>query len=968
MRRNRLLISSLAIGLTVAGGAVTVAAFPAAAAATAYEAESAALSGGAAVASDHTGYTGAGFVAGYTDGNKGTAATTFTVDAGPAGTTTATLRYANGTGSTMSLSLYVNGARLRQIRLPVTGDWNSWSTETETVALNAGSNTVAYRFDSTDLGNVNLDNLTVTPVSPYEAESAALSGGAAVASDHTGYTGAGFVAGYTDGNKGTAATTFTVSTAMAGSTALTLRYANGTGSTMSLSLYVNGAKLRQIQLPVTGDWNAWSTESETVALNAGSNTVVYRFDSTDLGNVNLDNIAVASAGGSPSPSPSGSPTPGQTYEAETAFSSGGPSVATATAGYTGTGYLTGFSSQGARVISTVNVPAAGSYPVTLRYANSTGSARTMSLYVNGLRSAQVSAAAGNGWLSTTQTLSLRSGVNLIGYEVDSGDSGGISIDSISVNGGTPMASRGATVPYTEYRAASATTNGTVLAANRTYLAVAAEATGRQAVQLSSTGQYVQFTLTRPANSIVIRYSMPDSADGTGLTAPIALYANGGHIQDITLSSRYAWVYGAYPYTNTPSQGSAHHFFDETRALIGNWPAGTLLKLQKDPADNAPYYTIDVVDAEQVDAALPMPANFLSITGYGATAGDGTDDTSAINNTIAAARSAGKGVWIPVGTFTITARLNVAGVAVRGAGEWYSVLQGTNGKGGFYATGSGVQIADLTISGDVTYRDDLNFDTGIEGNFGTGSLIFDVWIEHTKVGMWIDSGTNGLYAAGVRVRDTIADGTNLHANVTNTRVDQSVARNTGDDALAMFSEGTAVTNCAYTFDTVQSPLLANAIGIYGGNGDAASDNLLSDTVTASAGIAVSTRFGIPFSGPTTVQRNTLTRTGGYEPNWQTNLGALWIYANQSDITTPVSIADNTIVDSTYQAVLLSDGHQISNLLLDHDTITGAGTYGIDIKNVTGSMTASYVTIAGAASGGLNNPGGYTIVRGPGNTGW
>jgi hypothetical protein len=273
-----------------------------------------------------------------------------------------------------------------------------------------------------------------------------------------------------------------------------------------------------------------------------------------------------------------------------------------------------------------------------------------------------------------------------------------------------------------------------------------------------------------------------------------------------------------------------------------------------------------------------------------------------------------------------------------------------------------------MSGDVTYRDDANFDTGIEGNFGTGSLVYDVRIEHTKVGIWIDSGTNGLLAAGVRIADTFADGVNLHANVQNTRIDQSTVRNTGDDGLAMFSDGTAVTGCSFTFDTVATPLLANAVGIYGGSGNTVSDSLVSDTVTGSSGIAVSSRFGIPFSGPTTVARNTLTRTGGYEPNWQTDLGALWIYADQSDITTPVNVSDLTIADSTYQAVLLSYGHRIGNLLLDHVTIAGAGTWGIDVYNVTGAMTANYVTVTGAASGGLNNPGGYPITRGPGNSGW
>ena len=53
----------------------------------------AARSGGATVATDHTGYTGTGFVAGY--GTLG-AATTFTVTAGTAGTYQAALRFSNG--------------------------------------------------------------------------------------------------------------------------------------------------------------------------------------------------------------------------------------------------------------------------------------------------------------------------------------------------------------------------------------------------------------------------------------------------------------------------------------------------------------------------------------------------------------------------------------------------------------------------------------------------------------------------------------------------------------------------------------------------------------------------------------------------------------------------------------------------------------------------------------------------------
>src|SRR5688572_4888310 len=96
----------------------------------------------------------------------------------------------------------------------------------------------------------------------YQAENAALSGGAVFATDHAGYTGTGFVAGYVDANRGLAATTFSVSAPSSGTYALALRYANGTGSARTLSLYVNGVRQRQITLLATANWDTWATASE----------------------------------------------------------------------------------------------------------------------------------------------------------------------------------------------------------------------------------------------------------------------------------------------------------------------------------------------------------------------------------------------------------------------------------------------------------------------------------------------------------------------------------------------------------------------------------------------------------------------------------------------------------------------------------------------------------------------------------
>ncbi|MFI8215608.1 family 16 glycoside hydrolase [Streptomyces sp. NPDC085932] len=133
-------------------------------AATLYEAEEARLTGTAGINTDHTGYSGSGFVDRYA--TEGKVATTFDVTVPKSGTYDVNLRYSNGPNpfaGTKSLSLYANGKKIRQTSLPSTGDWDSWSTRTEQLALRAGRNEISYRFDAGDTGHVNLDLITVHP-------------------------------------------------------------------------------------------------------------------------------------------------------------------------------------------------------------------------------------------------------------------------------------------------------------------------------------------------------------------------------------------------------------------------------------------------------------------------------------------------------------------------------------------------------------------------------------------------------------------------------------------------------------------------------------------------------------------------------------------------------------------------------------------------------------------------------------
>lgn len=964
-KRNRMTAMLLVLSLVIAGLSLPPWT-PTVSAATTYEAESAALSGGAVFANDHAGYSGSGFAAGFIDSNKGNAAVQFTVNASSAGSYDVALRYANGTGSTMTLSLYLNGAKLKQISLPATANWDSWSTRVDTVNLVSGNNTIRYKFDTTDSGNVNLDKIDVaaTPAPPagqYEAESAALSGGAAAANDHAGYTGSGFAAGFIDSNKGSALAQFTVNVTSSGNADVTLRYANGTGSPKTLSIYVNGTKIGQTTLAPTADWDSWGTRTETLPLNSGSNTIGYKFDTTDSGNVNLDHIIV----GEPVSDPGGGTDTGFRYQAEDQFFSGGVTVSGS--------YLQNFTSVGSRVIFTVHTASAGSYTANLRYANGTGGSRTLNVYVNGLYALTATLPSTGGsttWATKTETLNLRKGLNTISYQYDSGNTGGVNIDYLSLDGGIALAARGATLPYQEYEAENGTTNAAVLSANRTFMTVESESSGRRAVRLTSTGHYVQWTAAQAANAIVVRYSMPDSPSGGGTTGSLSLYVNGTKTAALNLSSKYAWTYGAYPYNDNPASGNGHHFYDESRFLVSDIPAGATVKLQKDAGDTAPYYIIDLIDLEKVDAPYAKPANFLDVTAapYNAVGNGTADNTTAIQNAINDAKAQGKGVWIPAGTFKITGRLNVDNVQVRGAGMWHTKLLGANGKGGFWGQGGNVTVADMAIESDSLYRNDAADHPGFEGNFGTGSLIQNVWIEHMKVGFWISSGTNGLYIVNGRVRDTWADGVNFAGGVANSAMSHFNIRNTGDDAFAMWSNGSANVNNTFRYNTAQLPCLANTFAIYGGQDNKLYDNIGSDTVTASAGIVISNRFNATaFAGTTQVKRNTLNRTGGWEPNWNTSFGGLWIYAEGAGISAPIVIDTLDINDSTYDGIKLSYNQTISSTSFNNVRINGAGGYGLFFDGVTGTGTFSNVTVSGAASGGLSNST-YTINRGPGNSGW
>src|SRR5260221_4425137 len=349
-----------------------------------------------------------------------------------------------------------------------------------------------------------------------------------------------------------------------------------------------------------------------------------------------------------------------------------------------------------------------------------------------------------------------------------------------------------------------------------------------------------------------------------------------------------------------------------------------------------------------------------------------DSTQAMNKAIAAAKSQDKTVWIPGGTFTITSHVIVDNVTVRGAGIWYSILHGAGvGLYGNYdpSPSQNVHLSDFAIFGEVTNRDDSAQVNGIGGAIGGHSTIQNLWIEHTKVGMWFDGALSDLTITGVRIRNTTADGINLHKRIQHVTVQRSSIRNTGDDGMAMWSEVLPDQGNVFQFNTVQLPVLANNIAIYGGSDNSILDNVVSDTLTEGGGIHVGNRFkSVALSGITTITRNTIVRGGNHAPSFHYALGAIWFYGQESALTGTINVSDLEIDDSPYEAIQFT-GLNVSNVAFNNVQINQTGTFAIQIQT-GGSATFTHVTAQGIGTRGIFSCQGsnFKMIDEGDNSGW
>ncbi len=571
-----------------------------------------------------------------------------------------------------------------------------------------------------------------------------------------------------------------------------------------------------------------------------------------------------------------------------------------------------------------------------------------------------------------------------------------------------VAGRGADLGIVEQEAENAATNGTVIGPGTTAYTLPAEASGRSAVNLTP-GQYVEFTLPAAANAITVRYSLPDAPGGGGITAPLDVSVNGRGHRTMTLTSQYAWLYNEYPFSNDPGAGPLfpdywttecgcvpdqttpepvfptpfrpNHFYDEQRLLLGHaYKAGDKIRLSVPAGSAASVTTIDVLDSQLV--ARPKVDLFAAnVLLFGADPTGRRDSAGAIDRAIAFAQKTHLKVYVPPGTYQVNRHIIVDNVTIEGAGSWYTIFKGhqvtlsTPAPDGSVHTGVGfygkdasaggshnVHLSGFAIEGDVRERIDTDQVNGVGGAFDD-STVDGLYIHHTKVGIWLDGPMNNVKITDNVIADQVADGVNFHTGVTNSVIRNNFIRNTGDDALALWSEKGEDAHDVIDHNTVQTPVLANGIAVYGGTDNTVSDNLIADPIREGSGLQVGSRFGSqPFTGHLWITDNTTVRAGTYELNWNIGLGAIWIYALERSIDADIEVSGDDFLDNTYNAIMLvsdfpvKDLYSITNVHFSDIEVDGTGTSVLSAR-VAGSATFRNVVARNVGAVGINNCGSF-----------
>ncbi|MDR6551042.1 right-handed parallel beta-helix repeat-containing protein [Paenibacillus qinlingensis] len=318
---------------------------------------------------------------------------------------------------------------------------------------------------------------------------------------------------------------------------------------------------------------------------------------------------------------------------------------------------------------------------------------------------------------------------------------------------------------------------------------------------------------------------------------------------------------------------------------------------------------------------------VNITSYGAVATSGTDNTTAINNAITAAKASGSAVYVPSGRFEHAGLIQLDGVVMYGSGQ-SSILAATNQTNqAVRMTNTNAVLTDLKLTAVTSTRSAANTTCGIyvEGAVTGGTsnigyfLIERVTVDGANgAGIMIKGASNGLVQNNT-VTNTLADGIHTTAGSYNIRIHNNNVSNTGDDGIAVVSyqlkDPQAVHDVWITNNQFSNqPTAGRGMTVIGGNNVTIQNNTITNPLNAGILIASESAYSTFGVNNVTVDNNTITNGG----STTTSHGALMVSSSFNNVSN-VTFSNNKLYNSRKMGINVTGDH-VQSVTFSNNTIT------------------------------------------------
>jgi parallel beta-helix repeat protein len=300
------------------------------------------------------------------------------------------------------------------------------------------------------------------------------------------------------------------------------------------------------------------------------------------------------------------------------------------------------------------------------------------------------------------------------------------------------------------------------------------------------------------------------------------------------------------------------------------------------------------------APAPAPApTGVSIAAFGANCNGSFNNSTAIANAIASAKSKGQPVLIPAGVCAYGDVIRLDGVKMQGVGD-ASVLYALNPqRESIFMYGDGVAVSQLKLSGVKATGRVAPWEATRITLFGARNFLIDnVTIDGSAAaGIQTAQGTNNGRITNNRIKDTLADSIHMTDRASYITVENNTIENAGDDGIAVVSyrgDGGLVENITARNNVIINNKWGRQMSVVGGKNVLYENNRMENNLAGWACLYLAQESSYATYGAHDVvaRYNTMKNCG----SGSTGHGAVMLFSDGYEANTNVQLLRNDVTQS------------------------------------------------------------------------